>query len=90
MIGRMAPGMRSLISIPAGISGMSLVTFVLYTTAGAAVWTGALAYLGRLLGENYEQVNTYLGPATAVTLGLLAFTFGWWIWHRKRQRAEAA
>jgi membrane protein DedA with SNARE-associated domain len=89
-IGRMVPGIRSLISIPAGISGMNIGTFVVYTAAGSALWAGMLAYLGRLLGENYEMVNTYLGPIGVGVIVALVLAFVVWVWRRKRQRAETA
>jgi membrane protein DedA with SNARE-associated domain len=87
---RLVPGVRSLISIPAGVSGMHLAPFLLYSTLGSAIWTAFLAYLGRLLGENYELVDTYIGPLSYVVLGLLVLAFGAWIWHRRRGRSTTA
>jgi len=69
---RLIPGVRSLISIPAGICGMKLPRFLLYTTAGSVIWTAALAYAGHKLGENYHAVEKYLGPVTYIVLGALA------------------
>jgi membrane protein DedA with SNARE-associated domain len=72
LLGRLVPGVRSLISIPAGVSGMDLRIFLLYTTLGAAAWTALLAYAGRLLGRNYEQVEHVIGPiSTAVVVGII-------------------
>jgi membrane protein DedA with SNARE-associated domain len=72
LLGRVIPGVRSLISIPAGVSGMALPVFLLYTTIGSAVWTTALAFAGRLLGRNYEQVEHVIGPiSTAVVVGIV-------------------
>ena len=88
-IGRLVPGVRSLISIPAGISGMNLAQFLLYSAAGALIWTAILAFLGRLLGQNYERVNTYLGPVTYVVLGGLLIAGIIWIIRRKKQRAAS-
>lgn len=85
--GRLVPGVRSLISIPAGISGMNLLQFVLYSAAGALIWTAVLAFLGRLLGQNYEQVNAYLGPITYIVLGGLLIAGIIWIVRRKKQQA---
>jgi membrane protein DedA with SNARE-associated domain len=71
-IGRVVPGVRSLISIPAGVSGLDFKIFLLYTTLGSAVWTAALALAGRLLGRNYEQVEHVIGPiSTAVVVGII-------------------
>jgi membrane protein DedA with SNARE-associated domain len=51
---RMIPGVRSLISIPAGISSMNLVKFSVYTIFGTALWSFLLSYAGRLLGEQWR------------------------------------
>ena len=72
LFGRVVPGVRSLISIPAGVSSMDLRVFLLYTTLGSAIWTTVLAYAGRLLGRNYEQVEHVIGPiSTAVVVGII-------------------
>ena len=72
LFGRLVPGVRSLISIPAGISDMRLPVFLVYTTLGSAVWTAALAIAGRALGRNYEQVEHVIGPiSTAVVVGII-------------------
>lgn len=68
-LARLVPGLRSLISIPAGISEMQLTTFLLYSALGTALWVLLLAALGSILGENYELVDTYLGPVALVVLG---------------------
>jgi membrane protein DedA with SNARE-associated domain len=65
---RLVPGVRSLISIPAGLNSMGLPQFLLYTTLGTAVWAGLLAYAGRLLGQNYHRAGNWLGPVTKVVL----------------------
>ncbi len=55
---RLVPGVRSLISIPAGLSEMHLPTFSLYSALGTGLWAFLLAALGALLGENYDAVDT--------------------------------
>ena len=47
--GRLIPAVRQLISIPAGLSGMKVGTFLLYTTLGAGIWNSVLAFLGYLI-----------------------------------------
>jgi membrane protein DedA with SNARE-associated domain len=66
--GRMLPGVRSFISLPAGLSGMPLGQFLLYSTIGIAIWNTILASLGYYLGDNYMEVEKYLGPATYIIL----------------------
>jgi len=65
---RLVPGLRSMISIPAGIEGMNLSRFVIFSALGTGVWATVLAYLGRVLGRNYEMVSNYLGPLSYMVL----------------------
>jgi membrane protein DedA with SNARE-associated domain len=74
---RLIPGVRSLISIPAGIAEMSLPGFLAYTTVGSAIWVALLAWLGHLLGANFKQVEKYLDPASWVVLGGLVVMYVW-------------
>jgi membrane protein DedA with SNARE-associated domain len=84
---RLVPGVRSLISIPAGFVRMPLTPFLLYTALGTGVWAALLATAGRLLGERYAQVKTYLGPVAYVVLGLIALA--WVVRVVRRKRAGA-
>ena len=61
---RLVPGIRSFISIPAGVNKMNLTLFLFYTAVGAGIWTAALAYAGYHLGTNFRQVGEYLDIAT--------------------------
>ncbi|MGW4212030.1 DedA family protein [Lentzea sp. NPDC004789] len=70
--GRMVPVVRSLISVPAGVSGMPIVKFTLYTAAGSLVWNTALILTGYALGENWELVDRYLGWVSTAVLAALA------------------
>ena len=58
--GRLVPGIRTLISVPAGIELMPLRKFLLWTTFGSLIWVALLTYLGYLFGENYPIIQTYL------------------------------
>jgi membrane protein DedA with SNARE-associated domain len=60
-IGRLVPGIRHLISIPAGLANMNLRDFVLYTFIGAGIWNVILAVIGYYLYEIREQIFPYLG-----------------------------
>jgi membrane protein DedA with SNARE-associated domain len=71
--GRLLPGIRSLISLPAGASRMPMGTFSLFTLAGSGLWNGALIGLGYLLGTQYqliEQYSKFLNYAVYAALGV--------------------
>ncbi len=74
---RLIPGVRSLISLPAGISKMNLVKFLLYSSVGAGLWTALLAFGGQMLGNNYEKIQGWLNPLSWV---ILAAFIGIWIY----------
>jgi len=82
---RVVPGLRSLISIPAGIAKMNLATFLIWTTLGTTIWTSALTTLGYVLGQNYERVSEYMGPASTIILGLLVAAVIVWVLRRRRK-----
>ncbi len=60
--GRLVPGIRTLISVPAGIELMPLMPFVLWTTAGSCIWTLFLTIAGIALGESYNNVEKWIDP----------------------------
>jgi membrane protein DedA with SNARE-associated domain len=82
---RLVPGVRTLISVPAGIDKMHLVPFLLYSTLGTALWVGMLTYAGLLLGQNYKLVEKFLGPASVVVLVALIVAFCIWVARRKKK-----
>jgi len=58
--GRLVPGIRTLISVPAGIELMPVRKFLIWTTLGSFIWVALLTYAGFLFGENYPIIKTYL------------------------------
>ena len=70
-IGRLIPGIRQLISIPAGLARMNLATFSAYTALGAGIWALVLVLLGYFIGENEELIHIYLKQITMGTVGLV-------------------
>lgn len=68
---RLIPGIRSVISIPAGINKMSLPAFLLWSTAGMTLWTTILTTAGYLLRSNFERFDDYLDPFAYIVFGVL-------------------
>ena len=70
-VSRLIPGVRQLVSLPAGLSKMNVKKFTLYTTAGAGLWVVVLALLGYFIGSNEALINEYLHQIVVITLGLI-------------------
>lgn len=85
---RLVPGVRSLISLPAGMSEMSVRLFLLFTALGTALWSALLTYLGYLLGDNYKEVEHYMKPISYVVLGVLAIVVVRWFLIRRNEQAS--
>ncbi|PPS41563.1 DedA family protein [Chroococcidiopsis sp. TS-821] len=83
---RLVPGVRTLISLPAGIGGMHLVPFLLYSTLGTLLWVGLLTYLGYVLGDNYELVDEYLAPVSKIVVVTLVIAFILWVVRKNMRR----
>ena len=79
-LGRMMPGIRTVISIPAGLIEMPRMAFYAWTTLGSAIWVGALAVLGYVLGEGYEHIEAYVGPVSKVLILAVGVLFLWQLW----------
>src|SRR6478609_4594233 len=70
LFGRLVPGARSLVSIPAGLSEMPVVKFTALTAAGSTAWNAALIGAGWALGEHYEKVGGIVGPIGTAVVAL--------------------
>ncbi|MEL6461850.1 MAG: DedA family protein [Cyanobacteria bacterium J06621_15] len=70
--GRIIPGIRTFISVPAGLDKMPFIPFLLYTFAGSLIWTAILTYAGLLLGNNFQQVEKYIKPISGIVFASLA------------------
>ena len=81
-LGRLVPGVRSFISIPAGIDRMPMAQFVLYTTAGSLVWNAALIVAGYELGAQWHRVEGYVGEASVVIYVVLGVALLWFVAQR--------
>jgi membrane protein DedA with SNARE-associated domain len=85
LFGRLVPGIRTIISVPAGLSNMPLLPFLFYTTLGSAVWVGLLTYTGYILGSQYKLVEEYLAPVSKIVLVALILAFVYWFIKRDKR-----
>lgn len=86
---RLLPIVRTFISLPAGISRMPVVTFTIYTFAGATIWSFFLAWGGYVLGENWEDLRAWMRPADIPIAIILVALVAWYVYrHIKRAWAE--
>lgn len=79
--GRLIPGLRHYISLPAGLARMNLFVFCLYTTLGATIWVIILTILGYYIGDNEALVKEYL---RYLIIGLLVFLVLLGAWYYKK------
>lgn len=70
-VGRLIPGIRQLISIPAGLARMNLVSFLFYTFVGAGIWNVILALLGYIAHGQQDLINKYTHELSFVFLALI-------------------
>jgi membrane protein DedA with SNARE-associated domain len=82
-IGQLLPGIRGLISIPAGVARMNVGLFLLANLIGTLVWCTVLAVAGRLLGRNFTKIHEFLGPTGWAILALLVVALAYWLIRRK-------
>ena len=79
-------GVRTIISLPAGISKMPMVPFLLYSTLGTLLWIGFLTSAGYLLGDHYEVVEEYLAPVSKIVLATVVIAVILWLVRRNMRR----
>lgn len=85
-LGRIMPGIRTVISIPAGLIEMPRFTFYAWTTVGTAIWVGALTIVGYILEEGYNRLEPWIDPigkGLIVLVGVLFLIQIFRIWRRK-------
>ena len=87
--GRLVPGVRSLISLPAGAAQMPRGTFLLFTTAGTVVWNALLVGAGYALGTQWESVQQYSGLLDKVVIAAVVAVVLWLVVRRVRKRSAA-
>ncbi|MCH9812817.1 MAG: DedA family protein [Epsilonproteobacteria bacterium] len=86
--GRLIPGIRQLISLPAGLSRMNIFEFSTYTTLGAGIWVAILAVLGYYAGAHEELWRAHLKEITIGIFVLLVIGIAIYVTRHKKQNRE--
>lgn len=90
MTARVIPIIRSLISIPAGLRKMPMARFAVYTTIGSLTWNSVLIGAGWVLGDNWDEVEQYVGYLQWLVIIAVLIVAVWWIWARILKPRTAA
>ncbi len=77
--GRLIPGIRQYISLPAGLSKMDIKEFALYTLLGAGIWVIILTLIGYFVGANEELIHQYIKQITVAILVILSILVFWYV-----------
>jgi len=84
--GRLIPGIRQLISLPAGLAQMNIVKFSFFTALGAGIWVVVLVLLGYLVGSNETLISEYLKSATLIALVSVVFIAIFYVFRNRRRK----
>ena len=88
-VGRVIPGIRTLISIPAGLAKMPFIKFFLATFIGAYIWCTLLIGAGYLLGHEWMLISNYIKKHIPLVLSLVLFAAGAYLAWQFRERIPA-
>ena len=75
--GRLVPGIRTLISVPAGVELMPIPPFLIWTTAGSLIWTLFLTTTGFYLGDNYSNIENWIDPVSSIFKLIVIFVLSY-------------
>ena len=85
---RFIPIVRSLISIPAGMSEIPLTKFIILTTLGTLIWNTILTYLGSIMGQNWTKVVYIIETYSTIVLIIAIITLAIYIYHFYKKRIK--
>ena len=88
--GRLIPGVRQYISLPAGLARMNLMQFSIYTSLGAGIWVIILAMLGYFIGGNQELIDEWLKTILIIIAVSLVILVVLYIKFKKRSEKSNA
>jgi membrane protein DedA with SNARE-associated domain len=86
---RCVPVLRSLVSLPAGMTRMPLPKFLALTALGTGVWNAAFIAAGWFMAEKWQKVDAYMGPISFVVIGLIVIGLVITAWRRRHEKSAA-
>jgi len=88
-VSRLLPVIRTFISFPAGVSRMHFGRFIVYSFVGSVPWCYFLAYVGMVLGRNWNSIRSYFHGADVVIVSVLGIAFAVWLYYHLKPEASA-
>jgi membrane protein DedA with SNARE-associated domain len=85
-VGRLIPGIRQYISLPAGLARMNVPRFVFFTGLGAGIWVSVLAWIGWFVGNNEALVQQYVNRSLIYILVFIMLLIGFYVWRHRRNK----
>lgn len=83
-ITRLVPGVRTIISFPAGALKVNIFDFIVFTFAGTLIWSTFLTYIGLILGEKWESIGSWFDKADLILLVVILFLVVRYFWKQRR------
>jgi len=87
-VGRLLPGVRTYISLPAGIGKSNFIKFVVYTLVGSIIWNSLLTYGGIQLGRSWQHIDKYSGYLDIIAVVTTAVFIVWIVYNNTRNRRK--
>ena len=87
-VGRLLPGVRTYISLPAGIGKSNFIKFVVYTLLGSIIWNSLLTYGGIQLGRSWQHIDKYSGYLDIIAVVAIAVFIVWIVYSNTRNRGK--
>lgn len=85
---RMLPGIRTVISLPCGIAKLPIYRFIIMTFIGSFIWSYFLAWIGFVLGENWDTLGPYFHGADAIIIIIILGAVGFYIWYKLKKTSK--
>ena len=87
-VGRLLPGVRTYISLPAGIGKSNFIKFVVYTLVGSIIWNSLLTYAGIQLGRSWQHIDKYSGYLDIIAVVTTAVFIVWIVYNNTKNRRK--